>query len=94
MSPRIFDREISDREWAAIPASEREPVFRIPTQYRVVNTDNYNGDYPDERFESGPLPKEQAQTLADSLNEQAGPYASRYFKVEPEGYDLQPGFEP
>ena len=63
-------------------------------KWMVVNTDNFGGDYPDEKFVAGPFnTKEQARTEADKLNS-PDPYASRYFKVVPEGYKLQPGFEP
>ena len=60
---------------------------------RVVNTDNFGGDYPDEKFCSGSLSPEAAKKLADKMN---GPveHTSRYFKVVDDTYVLQPGFEP
>ena len=63
---------------------------------RVVNTDNFNGDYPDESF-YGPkgLTKESAQKYADKANEaHSGDYASRFWKVVADDYKLQPGFQP
>lgn len=64
--------------------------------YRIVDTDNFNGDYPNEsfvedaEFETLAL----AQCTADEMNMGGGPYASRYFKVVEMPYELQPGFEP
>lgn len=65
--------------------------------FRVVNTDNFGGDYPYEKF-VGPEfnTKEEAQKFADEKN---GPYeraqyASRYFKVVKMPYKLAPAFEP
>ena len=61
---------------------------------RVVNTDNFGGDYPDEYWASGELSEEDAKVMANDLNKRSGPEASRYYKVVPVGYKLQPGFEP
>lgn len=63
-------------------------------EYRIVNTDNFGSDYPDERFtDDGPFESESAaQACADELNvEEDSP---RYFKVVRMPYELQPGFEP
>lgn len=63
--------------------------------YRIVNTDNFGGDYPDETFVGDEYADEEtAQRKADELN---GPYpehSSRYYKVVKLPYDLVPGFEP
>ena len=61
---------------------------------RIVNTDNYNGDYPDESFVLWPMRTPVAIQIADILNEEGGCYSPRYFKVEDDDYELQPGFEP
>jgi len=63
---------------------------------RVVETDNFGGDYPDEKFVTIPLcNEEKANKVADLINELfCGPEASRYWKVVPHDYVLQPGFEP
>ena len=70
--------------------------------YHVVDTDNFGGDWPDEKFLSlGDIrlsfsDKKRAQAVADALNgppEQAE-FAHRYWKVVEEGYQLKPGFEP
>lgn len=63
---------------------------------RVVETDNFNGDYPDESY-SGPagLTEEQAKKRADQANNLwSGQHAPRYWKVVDDDYELLPGFEP
>ena len=67
------------------------PVFRI------VDTDNYGGDYPDERFINlPPMSHEAADEIATAINKHLcnDDYCSRYYKVVPADYQLQPGFEP
>lgn len=61
---------------------------------RIVDTDNFGGDYPNEQFLLWPMSKERAQKIADILNEGAGPHATRFYKVEENDYVLAPGFEP
>lgn len=61
---------------------------------RIVDTDNFNGDYPDEKFLLWPMPRLYCQPIADTLNAWAGPRAQRYYKVVEDDYELQPGFEP
>ena len=64
--------------------------------YKIVETDNYNGDYPDEKFVNiPPLPKEAAEVIREVINTFCcGPDAKRYWKVEESTYVLQPEFEP
>ncbi len=65
--------------------------------YRIVNTDNYNGDYPNERFVSlPPMSREAADEIAAVINKHLcnSEYCTRYYKVVPADYALQPGFEP
>ncbi len=65
--------------------------------YRIVNTDNCNGDYPDERFIGlPPMSREAADEIAAVINKHLcnSEYCTRYYKVVPAGYALQPGFEP
>lgn len=62
--------------------------------FRVVNTDNFNGDYPDEKFVGQPMAEDCARALTDQLNGDEGMYSSRFYKVVPEGYQLVPGFQP
>lgn len=62
--------------------------------YRIVDTDNFGGDYPNEKFVGGPFEsKNEAQQKADELNV-GGNHAQRYYMVVEEPYKLQPGFEP
>ena len=62
---------------------------------RIVETDNFGGDYPDEKFLNlFYMGKEAAQKVADAINEAARPNASRFWKVVLNDYQLQPGFEP
>lgn len=66
--------------------------------YKIVETDNYGGDYPDEKFVTGlaPMQKYQADMIADAINRALNPsgQGNRYWKVVPQGYELVPGFEP
>jgi hypothetical protein len=65
--------------------------------FKIVNTDNFGSDYPDESFI--PLAfwkRESAQRVADVINAELcnDENAPRFWKVEPAEYRLQPGFEP
>lgn len=63
---------------------------------RIVETDNFGGDYPNEKFLS-PLPRmteEHAKKVAEAINDGLPEDASRYWKVVGDDYILQPGFEP
>ncbi len=64
---------------------------------KIIHTDNFGGDYPDEQFVKGlpNLPKDRLQAICDEINRQTGDgTASRYYKVVEDDYVLQPGFEP
>ena len=65
-------------------------------KYRIVNTDNFGSDYPNESFTNDIpfLDKAEAQMRANELNDLQGEQGSRYFKVVALPYELQPGFEP
>ncbi len=66
-------------------------------RWKVVETDNFGGDYPNEKWAT-PYSFTyafQAQNVADALNTAlSGEGASRFWKVVPSDYELQPGFEP
>lgn len=65
--------------------------------FRIVNTDNFGSDYPDEKFvENLPVlhSREAAQSICKAINATQHEMAGRYFKVVEDGYVLQPGFEP
>jgi hypothetical protein len=61
---------------------------------RIVETDNFGGDYPDEKFVLFAMPKERAKTIANAINEAAGPDSTRFWKVVENEYKLVPGFQP
>lgn len=64
---------------------------------RIIHTDNFAGDYPDEKFVTGlpSLNQESMQRICDAINKEcSGAHASRYWKVVPDDYVLIPGFEP
>lgn len=62
--------------------------------FRVVETDNFGSDYPDESFAGPPLTEEDANRVADIFNEATSPDHPRFWKVVPVDYKLQPGFSP
>ena len=64
--------------------------------YRIVETDNFDGDYPDEKFVNvPPCSSGQAIEIANLLNEVFcnHPHSPRFWKVVSENYRLVPGFE-
>lgn len=70
-------------------------------RYVIVRTDNFGGDYPDEKFVEG-LPfmtsVEEANIICEAINavayKQQGYNHPHHWKVEPDSYVLVPGFEP
>jgi len=67
------------------------------TGYRIVEGDNFGGDYPAEVFVNvAPTTKEKAQRIADAINAAFcdHEHARRFWRVVPADYELQPGFEP
>ena len=62
---------------------------------KIIETDNYAGDYPDEKFLNLPdMSREHAQDIADAINKCFPDTYDRFWKVVPYDYKLQPGFEP
>ena len=62
---------------------------------RIVETDNFGGDYPDEKFLNLPrMKKEHAKKVAKAINESFGEMSNRYWKVVENDYVLRPGFTP
>lgn len=84
---RIYDKMISN---VRLPRSDR---------FRVVEGDNFAGDYPNESFVNIPmLTKEKAQHVADVINDVCASGDEeqpnrRYWRVVEDGYVLQEGFE-
>lgn len=62
---------------------------------RIVETDNFGRDYPDEKFLNLPaMSYEEATRVAAAINNVFPPDYFRYWKVVDNDYKLQPGFEP
>lgn len=65
--------------------------------YRIIETDNYGGDYPNEKFAMPyTFRKPQADAMCAHINSVMNPsgQGARHWCVVPDGYELQPGFEP
>ena len=60
---------------------------------RILDTDNFDGDYPAEKFLLWPMREEKAERIVDILYED-GFNNDRYYKVVDNDYILRPGFEP
>jgi hypothetical protein len=64
---------------------------------KIVETCNFDGDYPDEKFVEG-LPylnDSQANVICKAINSVlSGDNHPRYWKVVQDNYELSPGFEP
>lgn len=63
---------------------------------KIVDTDNYGGDYPNEQVIADNITNERfGRVMVEALNERfSGENANRYYKLVPDDYQLQPGFEP
>lgn len=66
--------------------------------YRLVDTDNFGGDYPNEKWATRYTfrTKEEAEAVQTALNNVVCPdmTSARFVKVVEMPYELQPGFEP
>lgn len=63
-------------------------------KYRVVETCNFDSDYPDEKWASPVLHKKQAEKVAAIFNAAVPNTFDRFWKVVQLPYKLVPGFEP
>ncbi len=67
------------------------------TGFKIVETDNFGGDYPNEKFVNIPACcEEDAKRIAGAINHafhKGGAYP-RWWQVRPGDYKLAPGFEP
>ena len=64
---------------------------------KIVETDNFGRDYPNESFLNlPPMSEEKAKVIAKAINSQlcSSDSDDRYWNVVPDDYKLQPGFEP
>jgi len=66
--------------------------------YRLVDTDNFGGDYPDEKWavHGSFFDKYEAEEIQNILNRvlHPGSNSARFIKVVTMPYQLKPGFEP
>lgn len=62
-------------------------------QYRIIETDNYGGDYPNESFHGPRMTFEDCEATVEIWNKSTGPNADRYYRTVPTDYKLQPGQE-
>jgi hypothetical protein len=65
-------------------------------ELRIVSTDNFGGDYPNEYFVAEGIPSQNmAECMCEAINEKfSGDGAPRWHKVVDAAYRLAPGFEP
>ena len=72
--------------------------YAVHETWRIIDTDNFGGDYPNERFVAVRYGSQaEAQAFADAVNAKSGENTSRYFRVVKHieiAYVLEPGFEP
>ncbi len=62
---------------------------------KIVETDNFGGDYPNEKFLNLPsMGIEHAQEVCRAINRAFTVHEPRYWKVVPDNYKLKHGFEP
>lgn len=62
---------------------------------RIVETDNFGGDYPNEAFLNVPLVDAgRAQNIADAINMNVPTDYPRFWRVVPNEYVLRKGFTP
>lgn len=62
---------------------------------RIVETDNFARDYPNETFLALPsMTEKHATAVADAINRGFPENSGRFWKVVEDEYVLQPGFEP
>jgi hypothetical protein len=62
---------------------------------KIIETDNFGGDYPNEKFLNLPILDEvAANRIAAAINKAFPAGYPRYWRVVKDNYKLQPGFEP
>jgi hypothetical protein len=63
-----------------------------PKIFRIVETDNFDGDHPYEVFATTgalkTMTNQQACAIANAMNDQFPPYTDRFWKVVEDGYKL------
>lgn len=62
---------------------------------KIIETDNFGGDYPNESFLNLPkLSKADADAIAEAINDSFSEEYPLFWKVVDDDYVLSPGFEP
>lgn len=63
---------------------------------KIIQTDNFGGDYPDECFVEGLVvfSDEKLKRICAAINAELYVDHPRCFRVVDDDYKLQPGFEP
>lgn len=63
---------------------------------KIIETDNFGRDYPDESFvDLPPMDEDAAKKIAEIINAQcSGPHSQRFWDVVHNDYILVPGFQP
>lgn len=63
---------------------------------KIIETDNFDGDYPDEKFVNLPwMTMESADQICDIINKVLSSNESqRFWRAVRDDYKLVPGFEP
>jgi hypothetical protein len=62
---------------------------------RIVETNNFGDDYPNEKFVNLPrMSEEHALEVCNAINYGFSQGFPRFWKVVENNYKLQPGFEP
>lgn len=97
MNVTLFKQKFNDE--LVVFYGDRSNLFTDESftgNFAVVDADNFDGDYPNERFVTIPHPeKDYVEDMCQLLNEKySGEDESRYYKVVQLPYQLQPGFRP
>jgi hypothetical protein len=61
---------------------------------RIVDTDSFDGDYPDEKFVGPIMIRKDCELICEIMNRAEGPRGPRFYKTVETNYTLVPGFEP
>jgi hypothetical protein len=62
---------------------------------KIIDTDNFGGDYPDEKVIAENIKEPFASVALEAINEKfSGNHAPRHYLLVEDDYELAPGFEP
>lgn len=91
---KIYRLRTDDSERKARANIEKFGAEWALAKWSVVEGDNFCGDYPDEKLVVAGLSKVAATLKAEELNKRNHEQSPRWYRIERDGYELQPGFEP